>query len=56
MKLCTRFFEHAYINPRGDVRICSWNNVVIGNLLQNTMEEIWNSNERKKLLDELLKG
>ena len=56
MKLCTRFFEHAYINPRGDVRICSWNNVVIGNLLQNTMEEIWNSDARKKLLDELLKG
>lgn len=25
MKLCTRFFEHAYINPRGDVCICSWN-------------------------------
>lgn len=47
MKLCKRFFEFAYINPRGDVRICSWNNVVIGNLLTDTMENIWNSDARK---------
>ena len=56
MKLCKRFFEHAYINPRGDVRVCSWNNVVIGNLLTDTMEDIWNSDNRKKLLEGLLKG
>lgn len=56
MKLCTRFFEHVYINPRGDVRICSWNNVVIGNLLKDTMEDIWNSDNRKQLLEGLLRG
>lgn len=56
MKLCTRFFEHAYINPKGDVRICSWNDMVIGNLLTDTLDDIWNSDNRKRLLEGLLKG
>lgn len=56
MKGCKRFFEHMYINPRGDVRICSWNNVVIGNIVTDSIEDIWNGDKRKMLLDKLAAG
>ena len=41
MKSCRKCFEYAYVFVGGDVRICPWNDIVIGNLQENTLEEIW---------------
>ena len=43
MKSCKKCFEYAYVFVGGDVRMCPWNGIVIGNLLENTLEEIWKS-------------
>lgn len=41
MKTCSKCFTYGYVFVGGDVRICPWNEIVIGNLLENTLEEIW---------------
>ncbi len=52
MRTCRKCFEYAYVFVGGDVRICPWNGIVIGNLLENTLEEIWNG----KKVDEIRKA
>lgn len=42
MKYCERPFKHVYVMPNGNVLLCSWNTKPIGNLLENSLEEIWN--------------
>ena len=57
MKLiCDYPFTHFEINnPDGDVTFCCNHNMVMGNINDNTIEEIWNSDKyqevRKKFLD-----
>ncbi len=52
MRTCRKCFEYAYVFVGGDVRICPWNGIVIGNLLENTLEEIWNGEK----VDEIRKA
>ena len=50
MRICERALNHIQvIDAEGTVRICSWeyDGGVIGRLSQNTMEEIYNSEEAK---------
>ena len=55
-KVCRRGLNDIWINEAdGRVRMCGWTNFFIGNLTENTIEEIWNgelANEfRKSMLD-----
>ena len=56
MKSCRRCFESVYVFVGGDVRICCFNDVVIGNLTKNTLEEIWNSDKANDLRQAFVKG
>ncbi|MCI9134008.1 MAG: radical SAM protein [Lachnospiraceae bacterium] len=56
MKYCERPFQHVYIMPNGDVRCCSWTTKVLGNLLKNTLEEIWNSAEAEEIRESVRDG
>ncbi len=54
--LCDYPFTHFEINnPNGDVTFCCNHNMVLGNVNNNTIEEIWNSEKyqevRRKFLD-----
>ena len=52
MKSCKKCFEYAYVFVGGDVRFCPWNGIVIGNLKQNTLEEIWHGEEAENIRKE----
>lgn len=41
MRYCNRPFQHIYVFPNGDVRSCSWTYECIGNILEQSLEEIW---------------
>ena len=56
MRTCRRPFEYAYVFVGGDVRICSWNDIVIGNLLENTLEEIWHSEKVEEIRKAFMRG
>jgi len=44
-KYCNRPYEHVHLDPNGDVRMCSWMDVKIGNLLDSDLDSIWNGHE-----------
>lgn len=56
MKYCERPFQHVYIMPNGDVRCCSWTTKTLGNLLENTLEEVWNSAAAEELRESVRDG
>ncbi len=56
MKSCKKCFEYAYVFVGGDVRFCPWNGIVIGNLKQNTLEEIWHGEEAENIRKAFLGG
>lgn len=41
-KLCISPWQHIFIGAEGDVKFCCEQSYVIGNLSQNSFEEIWN--------------
>ena len=43
--------QHLYVEPDGDVLPAQGYNVVLGNLLRDSWESIWDHPERKKLLE-----
>lgn len=56
MKFCSKPFNQAYVFPNGDVRACGWTYQCIGNLLEQSMEEIWNSSDAEKIRDAVRDG
>ena len=41
--------ESIWINHAcGDVRMCGWTQYVIGNLLENSIEELWHGEKAEK--------
>lgn len=56
MKFCPRPFKQAYIFPNGDVRACGWTYQCIGNLVENSMEDIWSSEQAEKVRDAVRDG
>lgn len=56
MKSCRKCFEYAYVFVGGDVRMCPWNGIVIGNLLKNTLEEIWTGEKAEEVRRAFMKG
>ena len=49
MKYCKRVFEGLYCMPGGDVSLCSWTDAVIGNIFEENLEHIWNSELAEKV-------
>lgn len=56
MKFCEKPFNFFYTLPGGDVWPCGWMHYKIGNLMTQTTEEIWNSEEAKKARESIIDG
>ena len=56
MRTCSKCFTYGYVYVGGDVRICPWNAIVIGNLLENTLEEIWHGETVQKIREAFKRG
>lgn len=56
--ICTQPFEWCEIREDGRVFLCcpSWLKMPIGNLLQQTLEEIWNGSEARRIRISVLDG
>lgn len=56
-KVCKRGLNDIWINEYdGKVRMCGWSNFFIGNLIENTIEEIWNGELAQKFRESMLDG
>jgi GTP 3',8-cyclase len=44
-KLCPNPFNHLYIEASGELKFCCYLEHFVGNLNENTLEEIWNNGE-----------
>lgn len=56
MKFCERPFMFAYLAPDGEVWPCSWMHYPIGNLYEQSFEEIWHSDKAQKARASILDG
>ncbi len=56
MKYCELPFEQMHIFPNGDVRVCGWTYQSIGNILENSIEEVWHSKEAEQVRDGIRDG
>ena len=46
---CLSIANRIVVFPNGDIPLCSKKNIVLGNLYDNTLDEIWNCDRTKKL-------
>ena len=52
--LCYAPFTNLFLDNKGDARVCCWNwTRPVGNILVNTMDEIWRGDEIKRLRETL---
>lgn len=57
LKVCKRGLNDIWINEYdGKVRMCGWSNYYIGNLAENTIEEIWNGELAQRFRESMLDG
>ena len=56
MKFCSRPFQFIHLDPNGGCRLCAWTDINIGNLTQQSMEEIWTSPNANKLREAIKRG
>jgi organic radical activating enzyme len=57
IKVCKHGLNDIWINEAdGHVRMCGWTNYFIGNLVDNTIEELWNGEKAEKFRESLLDG
>lgn len=57
MKVCRMGLDSIWIDhANGDVRMCSWTGYYIGNLIDNTIEELWHSEKAEKFRQSMLDG
>lgn len=61
--VCQKMWDEVHINPDGGVMPCctmaanvGWDNTVLGNLYEHSMDEIWNGEVARSLRIELLNG
>lgn len=54
-KVCRHGLNDIWINENtGSVRMCGWSNYFIGNLVDNSIEEIWNGDLAQKFRESML--
>jgi len=46
---CLSIVNRIVVFPNGDIPLCSKKNIILGNLYDNTLDEIWNCDRTKKL-------
>lgn len=56
MKFCEYPFRYAYLNTRGRVWPCPWMNFEIGNVYENDLSEIWQSEAAQRARKSILDG
>ncbi len=56
MRTCRKCFEYLYLFVGGDVRCCPWNRLVVGNLLENTLEEVWHGPKMDEIRQAFMRG
>lgn len=60
LRMCKIVYDRVYITADGEVRLCSWNDVPVGNIFENTLYEIWHGEAadklRKSFMEEKLRG
>lgn len=58
MKFCNRPFDSMYILPSGECRVCGWTTPisVLGNLAEEELEDIWNSESARKIREAIKEG
>lgn len=56
-KVCKHGLDYIWIsNAKGDVRMCGWAMYFLGNLVDNTIEELWNSEKAEIFRQSMLDG
>lgn len=55
-KICVSPWQHIFIGAEGDVKFCCEQNYIIGNLLKNSFEEIWNSEKALEFRNNMIVG
>ncbi|MCI1965461.1 MAG: SPASM domain-containing protein [Oscillospiraceae bacterium] len=56
MKFCDRPFNSIHILPGGDVWACGWMHLKFGNLVSQSLPEVWNSKMAQKARESILDG
>jgi MoaA/NifB/PqqE/SkfB family radical SAM enzyme len=56
MKYCSRPFDMMHFDPNGDVRICSWTDVSIGNSVTDDLDDIWCGVKAEEIRDSVRDG
>lgn len=56
MKFCRMPFEQIHLDPNGGCRLCAWTDATVGNLLEDDLETIWNSETARKLREAVKNG
>ena len=56
MKFCNRPFRHVHLDPGGDVRVCSWTDECVGNILEENLQDIWHGDKVEKIRASILDG
>ena len=46
---CYALREYVHLRPNGDVEVCMWRPLIVGNLREQTLSEIWNGERAEKL-------
>jgi len=55
-KLCISPWQHVFVGAEGDVKFCCEQNYIIGNLLQEPFDEIWNSEKATEFRNCMIEG
>lgn len=49
MKFCPVPYNDVHLDPGGGVRLCAWTDICVGNLLEESIEQIWHGERAKRL-------
>lgn len=56
IKFCDRPFNSIHLDPNGGCRLCAWTNANLGDLVQEDLETVWNSENANKIREAVKKG
>lgn len=56
MKFCNRPFNSIHLDPNGGCRLCAWTDACIGNLAEDDLSTVWNSENANKIRDAIRGG